>query len=331
MLETNKPKKIWLQIKENGRLVEANILVQLEKENLLQLVNRQFSNIESIDRLSEPGQVHIYAVKFNNHTQCSHADSRDFAGASVTVDQIKEYAEEHIEKYIKNLDEHNVGWNFFSLGDKSIKASSTMISFQHDTLENERVDALKTALSKGNFFNSQVNCKVTDLSDKRHYCQFGGGGDIFFQLSGQSTIVCSDTTYHSISLSPEDNSSLTSNLVEGKACGAKIDGLTHQLMANLVIAGTKTLIDSVKTKKIVEKSAVKELNKISSYGIAITGASVFGFMKLEIDFAIERMTFKWKVPMQTSTPKNVAAAVDFCLAYIMKKHTQCQPAQMPTM
>ena len=53
---------------------------------------------------------------------------------------------------------------------------------------------------------------------------------------------------------------------------------------------------------------------LSSYGIVCTGADDFGFIKLEIDFSKEKMTF---VPFARRACVMIAVHIDLALHYIV--------------
>lgn len=206
---------------------------------------------------------------------------------------------------------------FFSLGDETIKPSDDVICFKPDISEALHIESLRFALARGNILNHDVQCcTLLMLDDRIHFCQFGGGGDIYLRLSGQLAVVGGDT--NAIKLSQEDNRTCMNTSFEGKANSTDSTQLKYQLMANMVVAG---FIDSVKDGKM-EQSELVKLQKLSCYGMACTGASTFCFLKLVIDFSTNNMLFKFKVPMTTFPVRNTAAAIDLCIAYVMKKELQ---------
>ena len=56
---------------------------------------------------------------------------------------------------------------------------------------------------------------------------------------------------------------------------------------------------------------------LSSYGIVCTGAGDFGFIKLEIDFSKEKMTFVPKIPFARRACVMIAVHIDLALDYIV--------------
>ena len=56
---------------------------------------------------------------------------------------------------------------------------------------------------------------------------------------------------------------------------------------------------------------------LSSYGIVCTGADDFGFIKLEIDFSKEKMTFVPKIPFARRACVMIAVHIDLALDYIV--------------
>lgn len=86
-------------------------------------------------------------------------------------------------------------------------------------------------------------------------------------------------TSDELQLSPSRSSSedFMGSIIEGKKGDAKYN-LKFQLMANMVILATKSLIE-----KMTDDSQLCTLTTISCYGI---GSGEFGFMKLLMDFEI---------------------------------------------
>ena len=259
--------------------------------------------------------IRIYIAKFENTTQCSEADVSDFNGAVIDEEgYIIRNMEEKITPFYNNLDERGLGWHFFSLGNDSIRAANPLCSIDYDVPESMRVSSLTLSLIKGIKMGEKfLKCSVHDLNDQRHYCQFSGDGNMFFSISEETAVVCTNAT-------PLDETDcynddvLTGSLFEGKKIEARsTESLKYQLMANMIILCTKVFIDSL----TVETMA---LATISCYGIACTGAGTFGFMKLEINFDSKEMSFHSKIPFQTYIHRTTSAAfIDYSIAYIATK------------
>lgn len=76
--------------------------------------NRVIQNIHSVIRVSKHDQFPpVYAVKFNDTTECSAAMDNDFKATQILVDEIDKYSE-GIEEFIKKLDAN--GGIIFHLG-----------------------------------------------------------------------------------------------------------------------------------------------------------------------------------------------------------------------
>ena len=55
------------------------------------------------------------------------------------------------------------------------------------------MSSLKAALRSGTKIKDvPIQCSVSDLKEQRHYCQFSGGGDLYFHLCKQPTVVCTN-------------------------------------------------------------------------------------------------------------------------------------------
>ena len=142
--------------------------------------------------------------------------------------------------------------------------------------------------------------------------QFSGDGNLFFNVSEEAAVMCTDAI--PLDRSPQHNDDiLTGNVLEEKKTEAQsTDALKYQLMANMIIGSTKAFIDTLTVEKIA-------LATLSCYGIACTGAGTFAFMKLEIDFVNNKMSFHYKIPLGTYAHTTAAALIDYSIAYIATK------------
>ena len=269
-MATYKPSLLFLKITniDNGEPIPQDFVVHITPEDVCFLQNRSIPKIKSVNVVSQNNQFPtVYAVKFNDTTECSAAMHSDFKGTRILLDEIDQYSE-GIKEFIKNLDVNALGWHYFSLGKESIKSTDNLAQFQHDISKQDRIDALSQALSNPKILQRNVTCVLSTLYDTRHFCQFGGGGDIYFKLkllAGEIRgLITTDMEF--VTLSPNDQGMRANSLLEGKGqFMGTADKIRYQLMANLVVACTKTLIDKIKAGEDLQK-----LQLLSCYGLACT-------------------------------------------------------------
>ena len=317
-MTTKKPRRIWLSIKDSttNALVNKRIVVRIEPQHLsLQ------DSVSELYQVSMIKDIRIFIAKFKNTIRCSDADLSHFVGTHLDEGTYNiTNMQEEIRPFSDNLDERGLGWHFFSLGDPLATATNSLASLDAFVPESERIQSLRTSLSKGIKIGEKIlKCSVYDLNDQQHYCQFSGGGDIFFNMHEEVAVVCTNPiTLDEIDGSPTAHADniLTGSLFEGKKIEAEsIDSLKYQLMANMIILCMKVLVDKLTLKTMDLKATT-----ISCYGIACTGAGTFGFMKLAINFDNQTMSFQSKIPFQTCAHRTTSAAfIDYSIAYIAKK------------
>ena len=199
-------------------------------------------------QISTIRKIRIFIAKFENATQCSHADATHFIGAYIDEKKrLIKNIQDNLQPFYHKLDERGLGWHFFSLGNDSIRAASigsTFTPFQSDVPEIDRVSSIKISLSRGIKTGDKIlQCSVKDLNDQRHYCQFSGGGDLFFNVSEEAAVMCTDAIpLDRIDGSPQHNDDiLTGNKTEARST----DALKYQLMANMIIGSTKAFVDTL--------------------------------------------------------------------------------------
>ena len=111
-MATYKPSLLFLKIIN----IDNGEYIHITPEDVCFLQNR---SIPKVNVVSQNNQFPtIYAVKFNDTTECSAAIHSDFKGTRILLDEIDQYSE-GIKEFIKKLDVNALGWHYFSLGEES--------------------------------------------------------------------------------------------------------------------------------------------------------------------------------------------------------------------
>lgn len=312
--------RIWLRIRgadTNTSFSQETVVVI--KPGDLQNMNLP-NGVSEFCQISKFGSFRIFIAKFKITIQCSQAEACHYIGANIdAVRHEIENVEVKIRSFHEKLDERGLGWHFFSLGQESIRADDVAVPFQSDVPEKERIESIRISLKKGiKMGDTILKCSVDVPNDQIPFCQFSGGGDLFFTVIKESAVLCTDIALlEQIEGSPQrDDELLTGSIIdlEGKKIEAKSTAaLRYQLMANMIIGCTKFFIDTLYNEQSVDTET------LSCYGIACTGAGTFGFMKLEINFANVTMSFHSKIPFKTYKHTATAALIDFSIAYIANR------------
>lgn len=143
-------------------------------------------NVINIIRLRAIGRLHIFIAKFESTTRCSAASEDDFATIEVLDDKIATL-DADASRFVEKIDATQLGWSFFSLGDTSKKSGNMLNS----PSEAERMASLQLALGRGiKIINETIQFSVSNFDERRHFCQFSGGGDLYLELNKQATVVC---------------------------------------------------------------------------------------------------------------------------------------------
>ena len=171
---------------------------------------------------------------------------------------------------------------------------------------------LHSSLTRGfQLGGNWCSCEVEPLDDRRLFCEFSGGGDLFFTTSqSQSTaaVLCTPELSHEINSSPQKDHNFTgASVLESKRSESpSYDLLRFQLMANMIIGCVKSFVDLLVKQPTLD---VLQHEVLSTYGIVCTGAGTVGLMKLEKDFTAKAMRFLDKVPLQTFCCRCTSAAL----------------------
>ena len=124
-MATLKPRKIWLQIThayaETNLPVGTSTMVTMTPDDLMSTMSHP--DIIEINQIRWIGPFRIFISKFNNTTMCSSAHPINFNAAHSSHSEITNWWNE-ASKFAGKLDTTQLGWNFFTLGDESIKASA---------------------------------------------------------------------------------------------------------------------------------------------------------------------------------------------------------------
>ena len=267
------------------------------------------SSVKSVKQLDPIGNMHLFICTFDSKG-CSSASPDDFAGAvellrelEIQEDKIK------VDPVIRN-----VGWRFFCLG-KEIPAYENgylkNFTLPFVNSESSRIVELNEGITK--FYTS---LKHVSFPRGQGYCQFSGGGDLCY-VSNEREVTVITSGEEEIGNSPKnDFEEIEVGVIEGeKMEGKSPESVISQLRANMIVACVNTFINNL---GITNKN-LHEIQMLSSYGIVCTGAGDFGFMKLEIDFSKEEMTFVRKIQFAQRPRILTAVHVDLALDYIVGK------------
>lgn len=125
-----------------------------------------------------------------------------------------------------------------------------------------------------------------------------------------------------VTLSPtEDTETISWLIIEGKKSDCTDESLLYQLIANTILACITTFVKNCKQK--YDAAFIKNVTKISGYGVPYTGMGCAGFYKLEIKFD-NPIQFQAKFPIAQRLQPHSAAIVNYALDYFMGKITQPQ-------
>lgn len=280
-------------------------------------------NIQSIGRI---GKYMIFIYKFSNCTRCSKASERDFTGVVKKDDIVTP----------RFQITRNVAWAFYSLDDdinldlkKHFVTKETLhlrpdYIFPTPTSEEDRMKCLETTIA--NFYQlhgSHAPAKVTRVNDfgsREGYCEFTGGGDVFVHatIQKETLVITKGLDEVDPSLSPiEDGTCLSGVTIEGKKCDVDLNHLKYQLFANITLASITTFVKRIQQNDYNE-ATFQDIEQISGYGVAYTGAGHFGFYKMHIRFG-EPVKFVTKIELKERSKVSAASCVDFSLDYFFGK------------
>lgn len=327
IIETSKPKKLWLKITLalDDTMAPAAHKITLPVNELRQAMLQAgillHEDVDKIDGVGVVGGYHIFMCKFTNRVCCSKTSEADFIG-TIDTDEGGIDASTMMEKYYDNVEQSNLGWAFITLGDKRIKPTKSLF-LPIPVSESERLSALEDAIKTKGVIeftgdhgeHHRVKVTSTRIFNSSDYCQFSGGDDLYLQFEGgSSAVLCMDM--EEVEVSPDYESDIKmkgAGVIERDSSIA----LTNQLKANMVVACVKQFLHEVST---ITQENIRKLEVISCHGIACTGLCEFTFIKVEIDFSKESITFYTRIPFLRSGHVQVAALIDYSLCYIAKKN-----------
>ena len=127
----------------------------------------------------------------------------------------------------------------------------------------------------------------------------------------EATVITTVEEEEEIGNSPKhDFEEIEIGVIEGKKMeGKSQESVISQLRANMIVACVNTFINNL---GITNKN-LHEIQMLSSYGIVCTGAGDFGFMKLEIDFSKNEMTFVCKIQFAQRPHIHILVLHESCL------------------
>lgn len=190
--------------------------------------------------------------------------------------------------------------------------------------ESCRMDVL---LNTVNMYYIKYGCKVHKIDNPGvwdGYCQFtGGGGGIVIEGKRMTLTIVNqaDKVEPDPLLSPnDDKESISSLTIEGKKIGCDNKSLMYQLHANTILMCVSSFLNNCNE---YEEAFIRDMEKLSAYGIGYTGLGQVGFYKLEIKFG-HPMKFITKLELKRRPEPSAASFVDHALDYFFGKHEQSQ-------
>ena len=269
----------------------------------MELDDKKYDKLVKVN-ISTVRNIAVYIAKFKIYTACSTASDCDFTN----ILEGKRLLDcDHVLDFIDNLKKRRLSWDLYALGND---LDPQLCTFDPFALERQRVAKLHSSLTRG--FQLEKNwcsCEVEYLDDRRLFCQFSGGGDLFFSTSqSTATMLCIPELELSqnINSSPQKDCHWTHSSVIERSESSSYDSLRFQLMADMVIGCVKSFVDLVSKQPTLDNL---QMDVISTYGIVCTGAGTVGLLKLEIDFTEKVMRFLEKVPLQTFCCRSTSAAL----------------------
>ena len=246
--------------------------------------------------------MHLFICTFDLKG-CSSASPGHFEGAvellrelEIQEDKIK------VDPVIRN-----VGWRFFCLGKK-------IPAYENGYLNNFTLPFVNSESSHIVELNEGItrfypSLKHVSFPQGQGYCQFSGGGDIcYVSNEREATVITSGEEEEEIGNS--DFEEIEVGVIEGKKMeGKSPESVISQLRASMIVACVNTFINNL---GITNKN-LHEIQMLSSYGIVCAGEGDFGFMKLEIDFSKNEMTFVCKIQFAQRPHIHILVLHESCL------------------
>lgn len=130
-------------------------------------------------------------------------------------------------------------------------------------------------------------------------------------------IIISEEEARDLQLSPPGGAT-SSYIIEGKKGECDTDKLKYQLFANTVLT---TVDNFVSQMDAYDEAYIQGVEKVSGYGVALTGMGFVGFYKVLMKFG-EPMKFITKVRLNQRPQLSAACLVDFSLDYFFGKLKQ---------
>ena len=197
---------------------------------------------------------------------------------------------------------------------------SNQFIFRRPYSEDHHIDSLLTTIYQ--HYHSQYSFQIEKVGsgsgNRDCFCEYTGGGDIYIHKVKGASLSIMD-----IDLAvpcPNPTESLTTLNIEGKKADFDDSKLANQLKANTILCCVTQFVRECREKQVTWQF-LKKLERLSGYGVGITGMGHFDFIKLVMDFKEGSYYFCKHEQGERAKPL-MAALVDQALDYYFKEVNQ---------